>query len=496
MEGPVTEFFYYGISIALIAGILVGIALMSKVEKAAFGNLLSVVCASLAIALTMLYYGVLSVAEIWICIGIGLVIGVIGAIRAKMIHMPQVVALLNGFGGAASAIVAAVVLYEGAGISLFEELTAGVALCVGMLTLTGSLIAVGKLHGVLTQRPIVWKLHQQLSIASIALMVVLIAALPFNLPFPAVILLFALFLVSGFFGIALAIRVGGADMPLTIALLNSLTGVAVSMMGMSVGDPLLVAVGGIVGAAGLILTRIMCRAMNRSLSDIMLGKTSVAHTGGGAADAAKATAQVAVADAAAASAQQTAINSAELAATATAADSAAGAAPVAQDPCEVLSRAKKVIIVPGYGMALAQAQELVKELSDKLEKGGAEVKLAIHPVAGRMPGHMNVLLAEVEVPYDKLYEIDDINPEFEQCDAAIVVGANDVINPAANTDVDTPIYGMPILDVEKAKNIIICNFDKKPGYAGVPNPLYDEGRAILLLGDAKESLTTLLAFDS
>jgi len=161
----------------------------------------------------------------------------------------------------------------------------------------------------------------------------------------------------------------------------------------------------------------------------------------------------------------------------------------------VLSQARKVIIVPGYGMALAQAQSFVKELSDKLEKGGADVKLAIHPVAGRMPGHMNVLLAEVEVPYDKLYEIDDINPMFEECDVAIIIGANDVINPAANTEEDTPIYGMPILEVEKAKNIIICNFDKKPGYAGVPNPLYEGGRAILLLGDAKESLARLLTFD-
>jgi len=491
MEGPGAEIFYYGVSIALIAGILAGIALMSKVEKAAFGNLLSAVCTGLAVVLTMLYYDVLTVAEVWICLGAGIAIGVVGAIRAKMIQMPQIVALLNGFGGASSAIVAAVVLHRGAGVGLFEALTAGVGLCVGMLTFTGSLVAVGKLHGVLTQRPIAWRFHQHLSIGSIVLMLALIATLPFGLPFPVIFLLLALFLLSGFFGIALAIRVGGADMPITIALLNSLTGIAVSTMGMSVGDPLLVAVGGIVGAAGLILTRIMCRAMNRSLSDIMLGKTSVAPPakgkgakapeGAGAAEGAEAAAGAGGAPGAPADSGGPE-------------EREPGPAP-AQDPCGVLASARKVIIVPGYGMALAQAQGLVKELSDKLEKGGADVKLAIHPVAGRMPGHMNVLLAEVEVPYDKLYEIDDVNPMFEDCDAAIVVGANDVINPAANTEEDTPIYGMPILEVGKARNIIICNFDKKPGYAGVPNPLYEGGRAILLLGDAKESHAALLAFD-
>ena len=486
MEGPGAEIFYYGVSIALIAGILAGIALMSKVEKAAFGNLLSAVCTGLAVVLTMLYYDVLTVAEVWICLGAGIVIGVVGAIRAKMIQMPQIVALLNGFGGASSAIVAAVVLHRGAGVGLFEALTAGVGLCVGMLTFTGSLVAVGKLHGVLTQRPIAWRFHQHLSIGSIVLMLALIAALPFGLPFPVIFLLLALFLLSGFFGIALAIRVGGADMPITIALLNSLTGIAVSTMGMSVGDPLLVAVGGIVGAAGLILTRIMCRAMNRSLSDIMLGKTSVARPAKGKEAKAPAESAGTAAGAGGAPEASGSQDSPE--------EGAPGPAPAEQDPCEVLSGAKKVIIVPGYGMALAQAQGLVKELSDKLEKGGADVKLAIHPVAGRMPGHMNVLLAEVEVPYDKLYEIDDVNPMFGDCDVAIVVGANDVINPAANTEEDTPIYGMPNLEVDKARNIIICNFDKKPGYAGVPNPLYEGGRAILLLGDAKESLAALLAF--
>jgi NAD(P) transhydrogenase subunit beta len=287
-------------------------------------------------------------------------------------------------------------------------------------------------------------------------MIALISFLSWN----NVVLILALLAISGFFGVALAVRVGGADMPITISLLNSFTGVAVSAVGMAMADPLLVSVGGIVGAAGLILTKIMCRAMNRSLSDILLGKTSVMTQKNEKPQ------------------EKNLSDEPDM--------------KQSQDPIQILTDAKRVIIIPGYGMALAQAQELLKKLADILEANGADVKYAIHPVAGRMPGHMNVLLAEADVPYDKLYEIDDINPSFDTCDAAIVVGANDVVNPAANTAVDTPIYGMPVLDVEKAKHIILCNYDTKPGYAGVPNPLYEDDRAVLLLGDAKESISTLI----
>ncbi len=258
-------------------------------------------------------------------------------------------------------------------------------------------------------------------------------------------------------------------MPMTISLLNSLSGVAGSIAGMAISDPLLVAIGGIVGASGLLLTQIMCKSMNRALADILLGKTSVTGTEkkpneGAAADYDKKEED--------GKKEETAtIDSIKL------------------------SDAKNVIIVPGYGMALAQAQGLVKRLTGKLEGNGATVKFGIHPVAGRMPGHMNILLAEVDISYDQLYDIDTINPKFAECDLAIVVGANDVISPAANTAEGTPIYGMPILDVEKSKNIIICNYDLKPGYAGVPNPLYSQSNVILLLGDAKKSLETLLQKD-
>jgi len=458
-----SEFVYYGILVALIFGVMVGIALMSKVEQAAKGNLLTALCTVAAILLALYRYDALTVISVWITLGIGTVVGLVGAHRVKMIQMPQTVAILNGFGGCASAFVAIVALSVG-GISVFEIVTAGLALCIGMLTLTGSLIAAGKLHNVLKQKPTVWPGHQMLTVLSVVLMLAAVIAMPIvGIAYHALLFILVLLVLSGFFGIAFAIRVGGADMPITISLLNSLSGIAVSAAGMTVSDPLLVAVGAIIGAAGLILTQIMCRAMNRTLSSIIFSKA--------AADA-----------------------PAKPKAPSAAPAPVAKAAPVASapNPQQVLADAKSVIIVPGYGMALAQAQGLVKQLSDTLESKGVDVKYAIHPVAGRMPGHMNVLLAEVDVPYDKLHEIDDINPQFENCDAVVVIGANDVVNPAAHTAVDTPIYGMPILDVEKAKNIIICNFDTKPGYAGVPNPLYEDGQSILMLGDAKESIGKLL----
>ena len=250
-------------------------------------------------------------------------------------------------------------------------------------------------------------------------------------------------------------------MPITISLLNSLSGVAGGIAGIAVGDPLLVAIGGVVGASGLLLTQIMCRAMNRSLVSILIGSTAKKPV------AAK-------------------IESVKEEKT----------DEVKEEPkvsvSEILSQAKKVMIVPGYGMALAQAQSTVKALADKLESKGAEVKFAIHPVAGRMPGHMNVLLCEVDVPYDKLYEMDAINGEFAESDVTIIIGANDVVNPAANTAEGTPIYGMPVLDAAASKNVIVCNFDTNPGYAGVPNPLYEKENTIMMLGDAKETVSQII----
>ncbi len=441
---------YYIISAVLVLGVLIGISMMSKVKTANAGNTLSAVCTVIAMAVVMYNAEVLNAWQAWLGIVIGAVIGIIGAVKVKMIEMPQAVALLNGLGGLASALVA-ILTIEQAG-DAFAIYTGAVALVVGFVTFTGSLVAAGKLHKLLPQKPVVWKAH------SAIVAVTLIATLAVVILVPDSI--WVISILSAFFGVAFAIRVGGADMPITISLLNSLSGVAGGIAGIAVGDPLLVAIGGVVGASGLLLTQIMCRAMNRSLVSILLGST----------------------------AKKPAVVKVE-----TPAEEKAEEKEESVSVDEILNNAQKVMIVPGYGMALAQAQSVVKSLSDKLESKGVEVKFAIHPVAGRMPGHMNVLLCEVDVPYDKLYEMDAVNDEFKDCDAAIIIGANDVVNPAANTAEGTPIYGMPVLNAADAKHVIVCNFDEKPGYAGVPNPLYEASNTIMMLGDAKETVATLVS---
>ena len=448
----ITNAVYYIISAVLVLGVLIGIGMMSKVKTARFGNALSAVCTAIAIAVVMFDNGILATWQVWLGLAIGAVIGLIGAVKVKMIEMPQAVALLNGLGGLASALVA-VLSIEQTGDNKFALYVGAVALLVGWVTFSGSLVAAGKLHKLLPQKPVVWKAHS--TIVAVTLLGIL-ATVVF---IPECIWLNTI--LSLFFGIAFAIRVGGADMPITISLLNSLSGVAGGIAGIAVGDPLLVAIGGIVGASGLLLTQIMCRAMNRSLVSILLGSTAKKPA-------------------------------AKKEATAPAEETKAETKEAKASIEDVLCGAKKVMIVPGYGMALAQAQSTVKALADKLESRGVEVKFAIHPVAGRMPGHMNVLLCEVDVPYEKLYEMEAVNDEFSACDAAIIIGANDVVNPAANTAEGTPIYGMPVLNAADAKNVIICTFDEKPGYAGVPNPLYSADNAILLLGDAKESVASLM----
>lgn len=461
---------YYIACGVLTLGVLYGIAMMSRVKSAVTGNKLSSVCIAVAILLTLYKYDILSDTALWVCIAIGLVAGMIGAYKVKMIEMPEVVALLNGFGGLASALVAIISMLDGYAMDVFSLVTGGLALAVGMTTFTGSLVAGGKLHKLIPQRPVIWTGHKAFTTASIFIAVISVAAMAF-VPFGSselIILALICAAVSGFFGVAFAVRVGGADMPITISLLNSLSGVAGSVAGMAISDPLLVAIGGVVGASGLLLTRIMCRAMNRSLSDILLGKTSVpvrkdADAGTGIEP-----------------------SKADF-------DRNASVQRIQESPGELLSKAKKVIIIPGYGMALAQAQGLVKQLADKLESNGAEVLFAIHPVAGRMPGHMNVLLCEVDVPYEKLYDMETVNPQFSGCDVTIIVGANDVVNPAANTAEGTPIYGMPVFEADKAKHIIVCNYDLKPGYAGVENTLYTKSSGVtILLGDAKRTLSDLL----
>lgn len=453
---------YYLICGTLSILVLLGIHLMSKVNTSRLGNKISALAMALGIILTLIKKDILPVWILYPAMAVGTIIGLWMARKVKMTEMPQFVAFLNGIGGAASAIVGAfafVDLYQGD--DLYGKATASLAIAIGTVTFSGSMIAAGKLHKLMTQKPVVLRFHKTLSaITLVVLFAVVVLSGFFNLV-PAMILVVLEIILAFAFGIIFCIRVGGADMPITISLLNSFSGVAGAIAGLAINDILLVSVGGIVGASGLFLTQIMCRAMNRKLGDILLGKTTLFQN---KAEKAEDTEKDQMED----------INE-------------------TIDPIIILKNAKKVIIVPGYGMALAQAQHLVKKLADTLVEKGATVKFAIHPVAGRMPGHMNVLLCEADVDYDDLNEMDNINEEFKDADATIVVGANDILNPAARNAEGTPIYGMPILNVDQCKNVLIFNYDLKPGYSGVENPIYNKKSGVCVIqGDASVTLAEVL----
>ena len=452
------------LQLLFIAGFVYGIRLMNSPETAVDGNLIGAASMIGAIIVTMIEAQILTMPVIWAGLLIGSALGVWLSVKVLMIQMPQMVALLNGFGGGASALVALTTIFIG-GLTPFTWFTSGLAVIVGGVTLSGSLVAAGKLHGIMNQRPVHLGYHNLQLFASLGIMVLSTLGLTFSVGSP-VIHAFVLTVLSLYWGYVFTVRVGGADMPITISLLNSFSGVAGAIAGFALpnGVPLIV-VGSIVGSSGLILTQIMCRAMNTSLLNILLGKTTVAPKAGP-----KASPQAALPE----EHQE---------------------APQAQAPAweDALRSAERVVIIPGYGMALAQAQLRVKQLGDLLQSQGKEVRYGIHPVAGRMPGHMNVLLAEVDVPYDLLYELDAINAFLDDADVAIIVGANDVVNPAAIEQEGTPIYGMPIIRADRARRVLVCNYDTKPGYAGVDNRLYGMDKVVLLLGDAKESLGKILA---
>ncbi len=464
-----TETIYYIVCGVLSFLALLGISMMSKVTSAVRGNLLLSFCMFAGIIVTLLYYSIFEVTTIYAFILVGSIIGAILARKVQMIEMPQTVAMLNGLGGLAGGIVGALTLInigvKPSEFPLFVNVTATLAVVVGMVTFVGSMVAAGKLHRVLPQKPVIWKNHQLITIVTITGSLAAIA-FAFLIGSSQSIIANSYFILAvavvfgSLFGLAFAIRVGGADMPITISLLTSLAGVAAAIAGMAIGDLLVVAIGGIVGSSGLLLTQIMCRAMNRKLMVILMGNTAAPIAVKADKPVEKVIEQVVTEE---------------------------------KSLSNILKSAKRAIIVPGYGMALAQAQHQVRQLADSFEAQGTEVKYAIHPVAGRMPGHMNVLLAEADVPYDQLYEMDSINNDFKDTDVVVVIGANDVLNPAARDAEGTPIYGMPVLNVDQAKHIIICNFDLKPGYAGVPNPLYEmKDRVTMMLGDAKESVTKVI----
>lgn len=484
--------------------VLAGIAMMSRVRTAVVGNLLSALALLIGVVMTINGLCIGALPMVCIALLVGALIGGVMARRVQMIQMPQTVALFNGLGGGASALVGCLTAL---GIGLpadvahpsFVKITALLAVAIGMITLVGSLVAAGKLHRLLPQKPLVWPAHGFLTL--LWLILTIVGMIFYNwtiLQLDNCIFLCLTVVASSLFGLYFSIRVGGADMPITISLLNSLSGVAGAIAGMAISDVFLVSVGGIVGASGLLLTQIMCRAMNRSLWSILLGTTRKpvdSHSSSTACDehliqrimdlekkiqelealVRNLEERVSVLNEQVAQVEQKPVEEAPTAAS-------------------VLSKASDVIIVPGYGMALAQAQHQVRQLADCLESRGARVRYAIHPVAGRMPGHMNVLLAEADVDYEKLYEMEAINDQFASCDAVVVIGANDVLNPAAREAEGTPIYGMPVLNVDQAPEVIICNFDLKPGYAGVENPLYTREKGVYLeLGDAKETLTRLIS---
>ncbi len=454
-----------------IAGVLLGIRWMSSPVTAPRGNGLSAACMGIFILLALHRHKLLQSGLIWGALAIGAVIGLILGQRVRMIRMPELVALLNGFGGGASAIVAWLELTGQSGATTsFVRATGGLGIAIGMATLSGSLLASAKLSRWLSQRPVNWRglnfFKNLLLLLALACLVV-IAALPGTAGQTRLVasLLGLAAFVAGWLAV---MRIGGADMPIAISLLNSLSGVAASFAGFALNNFVLVAVGGIVGASGLVLTRIMCRAMNRNLGAILSGRTTQAPT-------------APTADSGPEPEPEDAGPAAE------------SVRPGLTEAVAAFRQAGKVILVPGYGMAVAQAQQQVKQLYDKLCSLGHEVAFAIHPVAGRMPGHMHVLLAEVQIPYEKFMELEQANPQFPETDVVVAIGANDVINPAANTAVDTPIYGMPVLDVNAAKQIVICNLDAAPGYAGVPNPLYEHPDTMLLFGDAAETVAKIVS---
>jgi NAD(P) transhydrogenase subunit beta len=382
-----------------------------------------------------------------------------------MTAMPQMVALFNGAGGGAAALVSILEFSrqrEAGVLEVGPTLATLLALIIGAVSFSGSAIAFGKLQGIVTPKAFRYSGQQLvtggIAAATVLLSLVLLASAFFGAAnVPGMLLIAVITLLALAFGVALVMPIGGADMPVVISLLNAYTGLAVAMAGFTLNNQLLIVAGTLVGASGTILTRLMSKAMNRSLGNVLFGAFGAAPAGG--------------------------------VATAAGGDDGRSIRSIsAEDAAILLGYAQNVIVVPGYGLAVAQAQHNVRELADLLESKGINVRYAIHPVAGRMPGHMNVLLAEANVPYDKLFDMEQINPEFPRADVALVIGANDVTNPAARSNPGSPIYGMPILDVDKAQNVIVIKRSMKPGFAGIDNDLYLDPKTAMLFGDAKEAV--------
>ncbi len=455
---PDNAFFIDLAYIAASVLFIVGIKMLGRQESARRGNIISSLGMLVAIIATLLHC---CVTFAWIipALVIGSAIGLIAARTVQMTAMPQMVALLNGFGGIASLLIGWENYHSQPGGATFVTVATFLAVVIGGVTFSGSIIAYAKLAVRITGRPVLFSGQKAMNAAILA--AILICGAIFSISpvavyaYPLFVLIVSLSLVLG---VASVIPIGGADMPVVIALLNSYSGLAGCAAGFIIFNNVLIVAGALVGASGVILSGIMCKAMNRSLTNVLFGGI---RSGGAKPIGAT-----------------------------------AGGAPKpisAADAYYVLEAARSVVIVPGYGMAVAQAQHTVRELGEMLENNGAEVRYAIHPVAGRMPGHMNVLLAEANVLYEQLAEMDDVNPIMETVDICLVIGANDVVNPAAREDSSSPIYGMPIINVDQAKTVIVLKRSMASGFAGIENPLFTKENTRMLFGDAKTTVQQLVS---
>jgi NAD(P) transhydrogenase subunit beta len=435
--------------IAAVVLFILSLKFLSSPARARWGVLAGEIGAALAVSATLFNPEVVQYRWILITLIIGAGVGIpLGLVQ--MTAVPQRTALSHAFGALSAAIIGIAEYYVGtAPVTRFEMGEIALEVIIGSLTFTGSLIAAGKLQELLPQRPIVYRGQNIVSLSALAGALGLAVALVVN---PAHTLLFPIMvIVALIFGVLLVTPIGGADMPTVISLLNSYAGFSAALLGFVLNSKVLVVAGALDGSSGFVLSVIMCKAMNRSFANVMFGAFG----------------QVQVS--AAAAKEDRVVRSA-----------------TPEEASAILEAASSVVIVPGYGMAVAQAQHKVRELYDILTKKGVDVRFAIHPVAGRMPGHMNVLLAEADIPYDRLIEMDEINGDFPQTDVALVIGANDVTNPAARNDASSPIYGMPILDVDKAHTVMVIKRGMSPGFAGIDNPLYYLNNTLMLFGDAKQ----------
>ncbi len=446
-----TELLYLAAAVLFI----LGLKQLASPRTARRGNLLAASGMLVAILVTLVDLDAVGWGTIVAGLVVGAAVGAVLAIRVQMTAMPQLVAAFNGFGGVASTFVALAELDRiGALFDVETDVTVLLSLAIGTITFTGSFVAFGKLQGIITGKPVALPGGHLLNAALAGAIVLLaIAALAGDstLPYWLVVL------VAAVLGVLSVLPIGGADMPVVISLLNSLSGVAASMAGFVISNSALIIGGALVGAAGLILTLQMAEAMNRSIANVLFARFGGGDGGG-----------IDIGD--------RSVNRA-----------------TPDDVAIALGYAERVIVVPGYGLAVAQAQHAVRDLAAALEDRGVDVGYAIHPVAGRMPGHMNVLLAEADVPYDQLFDLDQSNPRFPQTDVVLIVGANDVVNPSARDDTGSPIYGMPILDVDKARTVVVVKRSLSPGFAGIDNPLFYQDGTMMLFADGKAALESILA---